>query len=645
MAIFDEQGTLLPAAWIERARAAAHNKQPDQARALLAEGLKQHPDDADLHAETGRLMLALKQLPQAEAHLARALQARPEAALLHCDLGDVFSRRADWSRAAACYGRALALEAGQARAAVGLANALHPLGRNEEALAALAAARAASPGHPAVLQAQVDLLTTLDRAAQALALLDPEIGKAEMNLGLFERWCQLMQDAQRTDELTARLQTMTGRAPHVVELWLALGRTLAMAGHGDASYQAYARANTLRPDDARILFDLGAAERFRGNIEASHEWMARALQADAGNAVALRMFGMEHRYRYGDAAFVRLNQAAAGLAVRAPKDRLQLHFALGKAFDDVEELGTAFAHFAAGGKLRLRADPFHEKESIALAEAMKRVVTAEALAQQPEAGCASDKPVFILGMPRSGTSLVEQMLASHPAVYGAGELKLLARSMQGVVIGKARFDIHQAGFWPLMQPVSLRERGERYVAELEKLAGPAALRITDKMPTNFMFAGMIAMALPNARIIHTRRHPVETCLSCYRLLFGDGHQWSFDLRLLGRFYRRYWDLMAHWREQFPGRMLEIRYEDSVSDFEGQARRIVDYLGLAWTDDCLRFFETERSVRTASASQVRKPIYNTSTNRWRRYEKHLGPLLEEIGDLVEEYEAELTASAL
>jgi hypothetical protein len=165
------------------------------------------------------------------------------------------------------------------------------------------------------------------------------------------------------------------------------------------------------------------------------------------------------------------------------------------------------------------------------------------------------------------------------------------------------------------------------------------------MPTNFMFAGMIAMALPNARIIHTRRHPVETCLSCYRLLFGDGHQWSFDQRLLGRFYRRYYDLMAHWREQFPGRMLEIRYEDSVSDFEGQARRIVDYLGLAWTDDCLRFFETERSVRTASASQVRKPIYNTSTNRWRRYEKHLGPLLEEIGDLVEEYEAELTASTL
>jgi tetratricopeptide (TPR) repeat protein len=631
---------LSPAACIAWARAEAQNNQLDHARALLAAGVKRYPDDVDLHVEYGRLMLAMKQLPQAEAHLGRALQARPDAAVLHCDLGDVFSRRADWSRAAAAYSRALELEPGNARAAMGLSNALHPLGRNEQALTTLQAALAASPGHVGLLQAQVDLLTTMDRAPQALAVLDPQIGNATMNLGLFERWCQLMQEAQRTDELVARLRDMTGRAPELVELWLALGHTLAMAGHSDASYQAYERANALRPSDARILFDLGAAERFRGNIQASQAWMALSLQADANNAVALRMFGMEHRYQYGDDAFARLNEAAAGLTERTAKDRLQLHFALGKAFDDVGELGTAFAHYAAGGKLRLRSDPFDEKKSIALAEAMKRIVTADALARQAEAGCASDKPVFILGMPRSGTSLVEQMLASHPAVYGAGEPTLLARAMQGVVIGKARFDIQDAGFWPLMQPVSLKERGKRYVEELEKLAGPEALRITDKMPTNFMFAGLIPMALPNARIIHTRRHPVETCLSCYRLLFGDGHQWSFDLGLLGRFYRRYWDLMAHWREQFPGSMLEIRYEDSVADFEGQARRIVAYLGLEWSDDCLRFFETERSVRTASASQVRKPIYATSTNRWRRYEKHLGPLLAEIGEIVEQYEAEL-----
>ena len=160
------------------------------------------------------------------------------------------------------------------------------------------------------------------------------------------------------------------------------------------------------------------------------------------------------------------------------------------------------------------------------------------------------------------------------------------------------------------------------------------------MPANAMFVGFVPLVLPNARIIHTRRHPVETCLSCYRLMFGDGQEWSYDLRELGRYYRRYNALMQHWREQFPGLMLEVRYEDVIADFEGQARRITEYLGLAWDDACLKFHETERPVRTASASQVRKPIYATSTNRWRKYEKYLGPLLEELGDIVPEYEAEI-----
>ncbi len=183
-------------------------------------------------------------------------------------------------------------------------------------------------------------------------------------------------------------------------------------------------------------------------------------------------------------------------------------------------------------------------------------------------------------------------------------------------------------------------RGQRYVDKLQKLAGKPYKRIIDKMPGNFTLVGLIHAVLPNAHIIHSRRHPVETCLSNYRIHFAEGQFWSYNLRELGRYYKRYWKLMKHWREQFPGVMHEVRYEDNVADVEGQARRLIDYLCLDWDPNCLTFYNTDRPVKTASATQVRKPIYTTSTNRWRKFEKYLGPLLHELGDIVSEYEAEL-----
>jgi len=164
----------------------------------------------------------------------------------------------------------------------------------------------------------------------------------------------------------------------------------------------------------------------------------------------------------------------------------------------------------------------------------------------------------------------------------------------------------------------------------------------DKMPGNFNFVGLIHLILPKAKIIHSQRDPVETCLSCYRIHFAEGQQWSYNLRELGRYYRRYWHLMLHWREVLPGVMYEIKYEDNVEDVEGSARALIAHLGLPWTDNCLRFYETERPVKTASASQVRKPIYNTSINRWRKYERYLEPLLEELGDIPAQYNAMLEA---
>jgi hypothetical protein len=231
-------------------------------------------------------------------------------------------------------------------------------------------------------------------------------------------------------------------------------------------------------------------------------------------------------------------------------------------------------------------------------------------------------------MPRSGTTLVEQILASHPMVHGAGELK----TMNDVVLtvrGPDGNTIPYPEFVPSLDPAALQAIGARYLALLRELA-PHGERVTDKMPSNYYFVGLIHLALPNARIIHTMRDPVDTCISCFSKLFTAEQNHTYDLGELGRYYRRYERLMAHWRRVLPpGRMLDVRYEDVVADLDGQARRIIDYCGLPWDDRCLSFHETDRPVRTASATQVRQPIYSSAVGRWKVYEEFLGPLLNEL----------------
>jgi hypothetical protein len=258
----------------------------------------------------------------------------------------------------------------------------------------------------------------------------------------------------------------------------------------------------------------------------------------------------------------------------------------------------------------------------------------------------SEKPVFIVGMPRSGTTLLEQVISSHPQCYGAGELKLGAGIINGLQIGRARLETMfegKAGTLADGQNMTIPERGKKYVEVIERIAGPKYSRVVDKMPGNFNWVGVLDAVIPGSRFIHSRRHPVEICLSEYRIFFPDGISFSYDLRDLGKAYRLYNDYMKHWTSMMGDRMLEVRYEDMVNDLENQAHRIINYLGLPWDDACLKFYENERTVLTASVTQVRKPIYKTSTNRWRKYEPYLKPLLEELGPLVAEYEEELAAA--
>jgi hypothetical protein len=233
-------------------------------------------------------------------------------------------------------------------------------------------------------------------------------------------------------------------------------------------------------------------------------------------------------------------------------------------------------------------------------------------------------------MLRSGTTLVEQILASHRDIYGAGELETLG-NIVSTVQGPNGSLIPYPDFVASVDGAVLRAIGARYVAELREL-GPHVKYVTDKMPQNFFFVGLIHLALPNARIIHVVRDPLDTCISCFSTLFAVGQNYTYDLAELGRYYRRYRALMAHWHAVLPkDRILDVRYEDIIDDFEEEVRRILAHCGLDWDPHCLKFHQTDRPVRTASAKQVRRPIYKSAIGRWRVYEPHLAPLLAALNE--------------
>jgi hypothetical protein len=325
-----------------------------------------------------------------------------------------------------------------------------------------------------------------------------------------------------------------------------------------------------------------------------------------------------------------LSKDEASLAVGK---RIDLHFALAKAYADLGRPQDEFERLLAGNKLKRSI--VHYEETLVLSEldGARRVFSPEFMRKERGRGEPSAKPIFIVGMPRSGTSLIEQILASHPQVFGAGELTCFERAIGDVRSGIGEVSHGGVSRYPeialQMSDDEFQNLGGGYLAAIERLA-PTASHITDKMPTNFVFAGLIHLALPNATIIHTVRDPVDTCISCFSKLFTEGNFHSYDLAELGRYYRHYHTLMAHWHQVLPpGRILDVVYEDIVADLEGAARRIVAHCGLPWDARCLDFHSTERIVRTASAAQVRRPIYANSVGRRRAYQSMLGPLLAEL----------------
>ncbi len=393
------------------------------------------------------------------------------------------------------------------------------------------------------------------------------------------------------------------------------GALTALERTADA-VRAYERAVSQEPRYAAAWHNLGHCLTVEGRLEEARYALQQAVALAPGNGEFHRSLALAAPFRQGDPRLDGM-EAALGEPGLSRQDREELHYALGKAYDDLGRPDDSLDQFLAGAALVRARTAYDEAATL---EGFSRI--AGVFSEQMMARDAADTapgPVFIVGMPRSGTTLAEQMLASHPQVHGAGErtdLPRIVAELGARFPGGAR-DLGAAD-WARI--------GQRYLSGV-RAPRPDALRIIDKMPGNFRYLGLIALALPGAKVIHVRRDPADTCLSCFTTLFRGAQPYSYDLAELGRYYRAYEGLMEHWRGALPaGIMTEVAYEDLVAGPERELRRLLAFLDLEWDPACLTFHKTSRSVMTASAAQVRRPLYATSVGRWRAHGPRLAPLL-------------------
>lgn len=539
------------------------------------------PDDAGLHAEHARVLEGLGRPDQARAEYERALQLHPGLA----------EARAGLARLDSAGGAAGDVQASAAVASV--------LDRAEARLRAMDFDGAVELARDAVVRAPE---STRARRLLASALFPK--GETREAADLLAR---VLEDVP--DDLRTRLD---------------LAVCLQGLGRLDDATRHFEVAVEMSPGSLEALSRLGNAYANGGRLDDARRTFESLLAIEPAMAGAHYELATLKRFEAGDPQIEQMREVMASgrLDVR---QQATLCFALGRALDQVGELDEAMACFHRGNRLKRDLTDFSLEDERARVDAIREAYTDDAPAGAT--GDPSELPVFIVGMPRSGSTLVEQILAAHPGVHGAGELNELAWVLKDLAPWLPADDrLPEAA--PRLPAEAWGELGRRYLGHLRRYDDDA-LRIVDKMPFNYLHVGAIRRMLPRARIIHTVRDPRDTCVSCYLTSFRHARGFSFDMADLAGTWRLYDELMSHWRDVCPDAFLDVRYEDLVDDTESGARRLIDYLGLEWDDACLRFSESTRTVTTASRAQVRSPVYRTSIGRWRRYADHLAPLIDAL----------------
>jgi tetratricopeptide (TPR) repeat protein len=386
------------------------------------------------------------------------------------------------------------------------------------------------------------------------------------------------------------------------------------------------QAIALKPRTPVFHYNLGVCWRDHGEFDAAKSCFLQAIQLKADYGEAWNAWVETQRYAEGGADLAHISAQLQGSLDDA--NRRFFSFAAAKVCDDIGDHVAAFSHYQQGNML---SEGLWKEEGFATTcEQIRSTFSEKMLAERADWGVAEVSPIFIVGMPRSGSSLAEQILASHPLVFGAGELNDIP-SIVAEMGKRMKPTQPYPNFVPFLPAQVFAGFGATYLKRVAELAQDPGQRPVDKMPSNFLHLGIIRLLFPGARIIHSLRHPLDTCLSCYFQNFSKGQEFSADLEILGRYFKEYSRTMAHWRDVMPGQVFDLQYEATVTNPQQTVRELLDFCGLPWDESCLDFAGTDRRVSTASSWQVRQPLYTSSMGRWHNYEQQLTPLIELLAD--------------
>jgi Flp pilus assembly protein TadD len=639
--------------------------QTKEAVAELRRAIKINAQAANYHANLGEILRQAGKLDEASEALETAIKLDPNNAQALNNLGIIQYEKRKYAEAVDYYRRALALRPDMPEALNNLGNALRPTGDIDGALHAYQEALTQRVVYPEVYNNLGTLLQQDGKLEEAEHALRKAIQQNPNYIEAHNNLAQLLFGQKNEVEALRILGDALKFAPKNVQTLLLTSKIQLRRNNLQAAEQAARLALQEEQDNADALTVLGQVLHETDRYEEAIDVLDRALKIHSDNPEALNFYGvalksvgrLDEAREYilkalklndsmygayanlndlvdfsegiGEELFNRMEAIFESVPNAEAEPFLALHFAYAKALDDRGQPEKALNHYIVGGRMKRAQLEYKESETHGFFDSIRAAFPKEAFENRKYVGLDDDRPVFIVGMPRSGSTLVEQILASHPDVYGAGEVKYLARAL-----GQLRDRFPSLPKYPEMvekiTPAQLEIVAKNYQQALEQgVAG--AKKITDKLLTNYFFLGLINLLMPKAKVIHTRRDPVDTCLSGFTKLFKDDMPHSYDLTELGRYYGKYRELMEHWERVLPeGFMTTVDYEHVVADTEKEAKRLIAFLGLPWDDKCVDFHKSDRPVKTASVAQVRKPIYKTSVERWKKYGPGLQPLVDAIG---------------
>jgi tetratricopeptide (TPR) repeat protein len=605
-----------------------------ESRAGLEALVAGHPFWPDAHYQLGMTLAAAGAMEAAERALNRATELKPQMSDAWRALGDLATMRGDSEGADRHYGRQIKtsvtnpilLEAAGAlvdnRLAVAertlkgflkhfptdvtairmLAEVAARIGRFADAETLLRRCLELAPSFHAARHNYAQALLRQGKAAEALVAVDQLLQRDPYDPGYRNLKASVLGQIGDYAETIALYESVLRDHPNQPKVWMSYGHALKTAGRGPDGIAAYRRSIEQLPQLGEAYWSLANLKTFRFTKDELDAMRAQLALPDLG-----------------------------------ANDRLHFHFALGKALEDAGDYSESFTHYAEGNRIRKAQLGYDADQTTERARRAKALFTPEFLNARAGLGCPAPDPIFIVGLPRSGSTLIEQILSSHSAVEGTMELPDLSNIAIRLADRRGRDD-------PTRYPECLgdmddsqqRALGEDYLERTRIQRRTDKPFFIDKMPHNFFHIGMLRLILPNAKIIDARRHPLGACFSGFKQHFARGQSFSYGLEDLGRYYRDYVDLMAHFDAVAPGAVHRVHYETMVEDTETEVRRLLDYLGLPFEAACLRFHENERAVRTASSEQVRQPIFREGIDHWRHYEPWLGPLKTALGETATRY---------